>query len=370
MQESTKKAYDWKNAGYPLPLITSRKKLEDAEELMASVSDLSKENPDALDGNRIGELAADINFAGSRHWTFQWQIIVGAIISVLILNWCSRDKQEDIAKQEAVVATVEAWQPNDTTIAMSDFKSTGGMYASKFISVCFESPNKYKALLLERVGRKYYVAEGSAAEYEKDMNRATSDEDREKYRQRMEKAKAEWPDKKVELAAEYDRVSKLKFEDIKKLALEDANKQLTGHKSSKGRMEFWFWFLIICTPLYIFACRPYGYSMNKYSTEAKALNSLQRIGLWLSGGLVAVAGALQFTTIVTKWSNGTTTKSDDGMGPAIAAAKVALIVAAVLVFCFTCCFIMAYATIVGLIRNYNWVQIFSAAKNRLDKKSN
>ncbi|MDE6648882.1 MAG: hypothetical protein K2K45_03025 [Muribaculaceae bacterium] len=366
MDNNFKKAYDWKNSGYILPPITSRKKLDEAEELWASARELSASDPDALDGNRINDLVCDIDFAGSRHWTFQWQIIVGAIISVFILNWCSSNKEEDIKQQETIVENINAWQPNDTTIEMESFKTHD--IASKFISVCYESPTKYKALLLERAGRKYYSTEGLPEYYEKEINNpSASDEWREKCKENLKEAKETWPTKKKELLAEYDRVSKLKFNDIQQLALQEATKKLDSHKSSRSNMKFWFWFLIICIPLYIIACRPYGYTMNKYELEAKTLNVIQRIGLWLSGGLVAVAGALQFRTIITKWSDGRTTSSDDGMGPAIAAAKIALIVGAVLVFCFTCCFIMAYATIVGLIRNYNWAAIISGAKKRTSK---
>jgi hypothetical protein len=57
------------------------------------------------------------------------------------------------------------------------------------------------------------------------------------------------------------------------------------------------------------------------------------------------------------------------------ALKVGLFLAAVAVFCAVSCFLMLYATISGLIRNYNWtniknkvVDISSTAAEQIRKK--
>ena len=81
-----------------------------------------------------------------------------------------------------------------------------------------------------------------------------------------------------------------------------------------------------------------------------------------------------FVNIVTKWSDGSTTSEDDGTGPVRLAIKVGLFVAAALVFCAVSCFLMLYATIAGLIRNYDWTSVKNravaagnAAKSKINK---
>ena len=110
-------------------------------------------------------------------------------------------------------------------------------------------------------------------------------------------------------------------------------------------------------PLYIFASRPYGYTISRYRREEKNLGRIQKVGMWLSGGMLAIEGGIGFVEIVTKWSDGSTTREDDGTGPARLVIKFLLIAGAVLIFCFTSTFIMLYATITGLIRNYDWTEV-------------
>ncbi|MBQ1218878.1 MAG: hypothetical protein IIX76_02805, partial [Bacteroidales bacterium] len=88
--------------------------------------------------------------------------------------------------------------------------------------------------------------------------------------------------------------------------------------------------------------------------EANTMSKIEKIGLWLSGGLFAAGAGIGFVDIVTKWSDGSTSRSDDGTGPVRLAIKLGLFAAAVLVFCAVSCFLMLYATITGLKRNYDW----------------
>lgn len=47
--------------------------------------------------------------------------------------------------------------------------------------------------------------------------------------------------------------------------------------------------------------------------------------MWLSGGMLAIEGGIGFVDIVTKWSDGSTTREDDGTGPVRLVIKVLLI---------------------------------------------
>ena len=72
---------------------------------------------------------------------------------------------------------------------------------------------------------------------------------------------------------------------------------------------------------------------------------------------MAAGAGIGFVDVVTKWSDGSVTREDDGTGSARLALKVFLFVAAVLVFCAVSCLLMLYATITGLIRNYDWSEV-------------
>lgn len=366
MSSDFTKAKQWIAAGYPLSPITTRQKLQDASELLEDVEQFSASDSTAnVDPNAVDELRGDINYAGQRHWTFQWKIIAGAIISVLLLYWWSGSKDDDIAKQQAVVENIKAWQETDTVIPLDRFNQSSSNY--DIYSQMYDAASKYKAAKLQNIGNQYYAIPKSIESY---LRTAETTSDPEKKAQNLKSAedlKAKMPAKQKELSEQYAELSAKGFKDIQLMALEESTKKLDVHKGDGRRITFWLWFLAICIPLYIFACRPYGYSINRYTAEAATLNLIHRIGLWVSGALVTGAAALQFTTIITKWSDGTTTKSDDGMGPAIAAAKFFLFAAAVIVFCFVSCFIMAYATIAGLIRNYDWAAIFAKAKAKTQK---
>jgi hypothetical protein len=81
--------------------------------------------------------------------------------------------------------------------------------------------------------------------------------------------------------------------------------------------------------------------------------------------------------VVTKWSDGSESREDDGTGPVRLAIKVGLFALAVVVFCCVSCFLMLYATITGLIRNYDWKEVKAkavsagkAAKAKYDEVKN
>lgn len=78
--------------------------------------------------------------------------------------------------------------------------------------------------------------------------------------------------------------------------------------------------------------------------------------------LIGLAGSIGFVEIVTKWSDGSTTREDDGTGPLRLGLKLLLLAAAVVVVCAVSCLLMLYSTIMGLTRNYNWKAITAGMK--------
>ena len=161
-------------------------------------------------------------------------------------------------------------------------------------------------------------------------------------------------DRKEEALERFDDLKDLDYEDVKEMALEEAEDRVSAAKAADAFVNFIIICFVMMIPLYVFATRPYGYMISRYRREAKYMNKLEKFGLWLSGGMLSVAASIKFVDIVTKWSDGSTTREDDGTGPARIAIQVVLFVGAVLVFCCVSSFLMIYATITGLYRNYDW----------------
>lgn len=365
MNDNREKARAWIDAGCPSILICNKAQLEEARVILDEADRICRENPSAnVSREALENLRSDIGYAEDRHWTFQWKIIAGAIISVLLLYWWSGSKQDDIAELQKVVASVDNWQPRDTVLTLEMFKD-GKTDQFKWDNR-LSNAAQYKGYQLQAAAREYYSVQINLDYYLERTQTAPDQEKRDAAAKKAEELKASQPQEEQAAKDKFDSLNSMKFEEIKAMAVAEVGGNLDRKADSVGTVKFWFWFLLICIPLYIFACRPYGYTLNRYSSEAKTLNAIHRFGMWASGALVGGAAALHYTTIITKWSDGTTTKSDDGMGPVIMATKILLLIGAVLVFCFISCFIMAYATISGLIRNYDWRAIFaklSSGKN-------
>lgn len=166
-----------------------------------------------------------------------------------------------------------------------------------------------------------------------------------------------------ETKKQFEKLQKADFKELKEMAMDEAEEIIDEKKSDAKFVKFWNIFFLLLIPVYIFAARPYGYTISRYRLEADGLNAIEKIGLWLSGGLLSAGMGISFVNVVTKWSDGSTTSRDDGTGPARLAIQFGLFVAAALVFCAVSCFLMLYATITGLIRNYNWKEVKAKAVN-------
>ncbi|MDR0983023.1 MAG: hypothetical protein LBM07_07295 [Culturomica sp.] len=330
---------------------------QDMEDLLDK-AEAAANNPNDPDfKGRLNELRNIVEWSKKRHWNFQWMVIIGVLISVFVLSKCSGSEEENVRKYEAYVATVENWkQPAvDTTISIKKFDEYSHSY-----SLDYRSANLYKAAQLQKTAYFHYSSLKTADNYRHRADTATTSERKESYIKHAENS--------VEAAEkykkEYDKLNKASFEDVHEMALDEVEEYLSRAKSSARWIYFWNMFFLILIPVYIFAERPYGYSISKYRTEAKVLKGIKKGGLALAGALVAWAGSIGFVDVVTKWSDGSTTREDDGTGGVRIALKIGLLIAALFVICVVSCFLMLYSTITGLIRNYDWKAVAATVKKK------
>ena len=324
---------------------TSAAETEKMEELVNQAAQAVK-NPDNEINARISELRQIIDWSKSRHWKLNWSVIVGVIVSVFILNMCADDKQGDVNKVNATIEKINNWQNENISIEMEKFKGAKWVYHKD----PYATAKVWKENALKNTAIDHYTAldniEYNTAELEKNKENNLKDF----YEGELENAKK----RSKEKLEYYNKLNNADFEEVKKMALAEIDVKLEEKEADADWIKFGNYFFLLLIPVYIFAARPHGYTISRYRHEASTLNTIEKIGLWLSGGLMAAGAGIGFVNIVTKWSDGSVTRSDDGTGPARLAFKVGFFVAAVLVFCAVSCFLMLYATITGLIRNYNW----------------
>lgn len=68
----------------------------------------------------VTDLEMILDWSAKRHWNFQWQVILGVILTVLFLSWRVDKKQENVEDRQALVDAVENWAESDTVLVWED----------------------------------------------------------------------------------------------------------------------------------------------------------------------------------------------------------------------------------------------------------
>ena len=327
----------------------------DAMEDLVNKAQSALKNPDTKFSERVSELRSVIDWSRKRHWKLNWRVIAGVLLSVFILHTCSDNKQGDVKKAENKVELVQKWQ--DVPLTNLDLES---LKEQSFVinHNPFVSAEVWYDWKQRNVAHDYHTAIKNIAYNEEELKKPDIGKDlKEFYNDQIKNNQK----KMKETKKLFEKIQNSDFNDLKEMAMEEAEDIVDEKKSDARFVKFWNIFFLLLIPVYIFAARPRGYTISRYRLEANTLGAIEKIGLWLSGGLLSAGMGIGFVDIVTKWSDGSTTRSDDGTGPARLAIKVGLFVAAALVFCAVSCFLMLYATITGMIRNYDWKNLKTKA---------
>ena len=323
----------------------------DAMETLVNQAVVALKVPNAEFSERVAELRGIIDWSRQRHWKLNWRVILGVVITVIILAFAVDSREGDVLKAQKKIDQIEKWEKVEITKFNLDSLSQTKFYFpdDKFVSAKVWNEQE------QRLTAWDYRTATANIEYNKAI---IADETKERAVRKEAKKDLKKAEKKQEECLEkFEDLQDMSLKKMKKLAMAEAEEKLDKAESAKTVVWIWNMFFLLLIPVYIFAARPYGYTISRHRREADNLGKIEKIGLWLSGGLMAAGAGIGFVDIVTKWSDGTVTRSDDGTGPARLALKVFLFVAAVLVFCAVSCLLMLYATITGLIRNYDWSEV-------------
>lgn len=345
---------------YPITLAETKEMEGYLDKAQAAVKDES----DAFFYERYGELRGIVNWSLKRHWNFSFSVIFGVIITAFFLSYQADDAKKDAIAAEREVDRVKAWIECDTTITLEQFNREGDINRSTAeYENRLNNAKLYKAYIAGRAAANYYGWLRAADKQMARIDTASTEQAKKDYKkyaeENLEKAKE---DKK-----EFEEIAKLDFDSVKDRALKSVKNRASDKGSSAAWIKFWNIFFFLLIPVYIFADRPFGYTMSRNRVEAKVLGGIKKWGFALAGGLLGIAGSIGFVEVVTKWSDGRTTREDDGTGPIRLAAKIGFLIAAVVVFCAVSCFLMLWSTVTGLMRNYDWKAIMAEIQAKKDK---
>lgn len=306
----------------------------------------------------LDELDEILDWSSTRHWNFQWQVILGVILTVAFLSWRVDQKQESVEHDQELVAEVENWEETDTVLnwdtTPDDLYSPAG-----FVNYAHLSAKNFKLLSLYEQKSYYASAVEAADEYAAKADTAQSRD----VRKSLEERRDESLDHAKEYRKEFDRINKMDFKDIKKMALDEYGSWLKSSKAEKRAVRAWNIFFIILIPVYIFAERPYGYTMTRTRAESSTLRGISKFTYTLSAMMLGSAASISWIQTVRKYSDGHTERSyDAGTNAPVIIMKACLYIAAFALVCIVSCILMLYMTIQGLRRNYNWAPLLAKAK--------
>lgn len=248
-----------------------------------------------------------LEWSKQRHWTFAWWIIICVAIMGCYYFYQAGSEQDYVAKRQALTDEQVQTELSEAITRQQSYIDT---YSQK--------------LAIDT------ISEETRSLYEKYMENATEE-----------------------------------IKELKAYNVETYKKHLVDRADAGVWRERWeaIW-CFIWIVLYIFACRPRGYMITKRRREDKMATGLKKILFGIAGALVGAAGALYVTTTITKWSDGSKTRDDDSM--IIYAMKFGLIALAVIIVLWAARIVIVIATLLGLLRNYDWKQLAKDPKAMLN----
>ena len=84
--------------------------------LLQKAKDARADKSDSYFDFCVADLESVLDWSSRRHWNFQWQVILGVVLTLLFLSWRADRKQKDVDMNQELVTAVEAWAPADTTL--------------------------------------------------------------------------------------------------------------------------------------------------------------------------------------------------------------------------------------------------------------
>ena len=346
---------DWENV-YPV----SEDEIDTMEDLVNQAEQKADDPTDSNYRTRVNELRDVISYSRAKHRTWKWSLIFGAIISACIMWYYGMDNQDRADREAKDIALIESWQKQDTVISFAKLSTeTEDVYSTRYVSA-----NKFKENKLRQLKQFYEYNNSQAVRYKQSADTAST-ADRKK--SRLEYAE-QYKKKAADNKANFDKVAKMKFDELKDLALEEKKNTVDNIQGSATKLYAFMVYLIILIPLYIISGYPYGYMIYRHRRQQGIMRKLRQIGFGIASfffGTGLLMNLLPDDIVKYTYSNGRTETREE-VNPSnlfIVAIKIGLMIAGVVIFCFVSVLIMTVETITGLKRNFDWSPVVAKVKS-------
>lgn len=350
---------DWENV-YPISL----EETDRMEELVNEAKKVAEDPADEDLFRRVNELENIIDYSRTKHRTWKWAIIGGAILAAAFFWWCTSDNEEDVVKAKSTVAQVEAWTESDTTLTYE--KVPDGSLA--YYDARYNSAAYYKLYYLAKHKSETESGIKNAEYYKQKADTASTDKAKKAYLKNAESSIKNSDEAKEN----YKRIEKMGYKDLKKEALKETKKSLGYKNDARNSTLRWTIFLCILIPLYIISGYSYGYVISAHRRRHGILDTIQRWGFAIGGFFFGTGFAMSLLPdyeVVTTYSSGREERHTE-MNPGnilMIGLKIGLMIVGAFIFSFICVLIMTIQTISGLKDNFNWQPLINKTKEQVHK---
>lgn len=346
---------DWENV-YPV----SEDEIDTMEDLINQAEQKADDPTESNYRTRVNELRDVISYSRAKHRTWKWSLIFGAIISACIMWYYGMDNQDRANREAKDITLIESWQKQDTVISFAKLSTkTEDVYSTRYVSA-----NKFKENKLRQLKQFYEYNNSQAVRYKQSADTAST-ADRKK--SRLEYAE-QYQKKAEDNKANFDKVAKMKFDELKDLALKEKENAVDNIQGSATKLYAFMVYLIILIPLYIISGYPYGYMIYRHRRQHGIMRKLRKVGFAIASfffGTGLLMNLLPDDIVKYTYSNGRTETREEA-NPSnliIVAIKIGLMIAGVVIFCFVSVLIMTVETITGLKRNFDWSPVVAKVKS-------
>ncbi len=234
--------------------------------LLQKAKDARADKGDSYFDFCIADLESVLDWSSRRHWNFQWQVILGVVLTLLFLSWRADRKQKDVDMNQELVTAVEAWAPADTTLNWDETP----VYDYDPISAAMSrdghlSPISYKLYNLYMQKHNYASSMEYAEGYAARADTASTAESRKNLEKLAEESRAN----AREYREEFDRINGMDFKEIQEMALHEYGVWVKSADRGRRAVRGWTIFFIILIPLYIFCGAPLRLYDNPHQSRGR-----------------------------------------------------------------------------------------------------
>lgn len=329
----------------------SEAECDEMDKLLDKAEQVVKDKNDNIFQDRLSELRGIVSWSREKHWTFQWSLIGGCILSVFGFMWLHDEAKGDAAVQEKQLEQVQNWVEQDTTVAYA-------VCPDDWRVEPLESANAHKAARLANTKYHIKLAQSNIATYQACLDTCTNKDAKKTY-----KAWIKDNEERVEkYQAKYEEINNMKFKEYQKMILKEEKADTKDANKHAAWMWFFLIFVIILIPAYIYYSHQYGYNITRYRTETKVLGGIQKVGFAIASFFLGAGLAMALLPdMEVEYSDGHTETEGNASNIAILALKLFMMFIGLCIFAAVSVFIMTYVTVMAIKRKYDWSKVTAVA---------